>query len=131
MRLLPVAGLLALATIVSGCSAKAYFKLPENTRITVYERPQQYSQGLVKTRPFAWSATRGIPYTLSDANGEQLQQGKLRARFRVASVFWPPVAIAYWPMGFGQRCFDLTGPEPLACTREDLRELRRQYRAAH
>ena len=35
MRLLPVAGLLALATIVSGCSAKAYIKLPENTRIAV------------------------------------------------------------------------------------------------
>jgi hypothetical protein len=128
MMLKRAAGLLALAMIVSGCSTKAYFKLPENSRVAVYERPQQHAQGLVKTRPFFWTAAGGIPYKLSGNDGTLLQQGKLRARFRVASIFWPPGGIIYWPMGFGQRCYDLTGPQPLTCTRGDLIDLRRQQR---
>ncbi|HAQ85229.1 MAG TPA: hypothetical protein DCR78_02125, partial [Pseudomonas sp.] len=104
MKLKRSAGLLALAIAVSGCSTATYFKLPENSKVSVYERPQQYPQGLVKTRPFFWTAAGGIPYKLSSENGELLQQGKLRARFRVASIFWPPGGIIYWPMGFGQRC---------------------------
>lgn len=122
------ASLLALVIAISGCSTAAYFKLPENSRIAVYERPQQYDQGLVKTRPFFWTAAGGIPYALSSDQGELLQQGKLRARFRVASIFWPPGGIIYWPMGFGQRCYDLTSAEPLTCTKGDLIELRNQDR---
>ncbi|MCQ2044306.1 hypothetical protein SAMN05216194_108122 [Stutzerimonas kunmingensis] len=58
------AGVLALALAVTGCSTATYFKLPENSKVAVYERPQQYSQGLVKTRahssgqPLAVSRTR-------------------------------------------------------------------------
>lgn len=122
------ASLLALAIAISGCSTAAYFKLPEQSKVAVYERPQQYDQGLIKTRPFFWTAAGGIPYTLSNDQGELLQQGKLRARFRVASIFWPPGGIIYWPMGFGQRCYDLTGAEPLACSNGDLIELRKQQR---
>lgn len=128
MKLIRVAGILTLALAVTGCSTASYFKLPENSRVAVYERPQQYSQGLVKTRPFFWTAAGGIPYTLSSEKGELLQQGKLRARFRVASIFWPPGGIIYWPMGFGQRCYDLTGAEPLSCTQGDLKSLRSQRR---
>ncbi len=54
------AGVLALALAVTGCSTATYFKLPENSKVAVYERPQQYSQGLVKTRPFFWTAAGGI-----------------------------------------------------------------------
>lgn len=128
MRLQRMAGLLALTLIVSGCSTHAYFKLPENTQIAVYERPQQHPQGLVITRPFFWKAAGGIPYKLSNDKGELVQQGTLRARFRVASIFWPPGGIIYWPLGFGQRCYDLTGAQPLHCTYGDLRELRNQRR---
>ncbi len=128
MKLKRAAGLLALAMAVSGCSTATYFKLPDNSKVSVYERPQQYPQGLVKTRPFFWTAAGGIPYKLSSENGELLQQGKLRARFRVASIFWPPGGIIYWPMGFGQRCYDLTGAEPLSCTHGDLKNLRSQRR---
>ncbi len=59
-----------------------------------------------------------------------MQQGKLRARFRVASIFWPPFAIIYWPMGFGQRCYDLTAAQPQQCTQGDLLQLRRDQRLA-
>lgn len=128
MTLKRAASLLAFAIILSGCSTATYFKLPEHSQVSVYERPQQYSQGLVKTRPFFWTAAGGIPYKLSNEQGELLQQGKLRARFRVASIFWPPGGIIYWPMGFGQRCYDLTGATPLTCTEGDLMELRKQTR---
>jgi len=57
-----------------------------------------------------------------------MQQGKLRARFRVAFIFWPSGGIIYWPMGFGQRRYDLTGAEPLSCTQGDLTNLRNQRR---
>ncbi len=128
MMLKRTASMLVLAIAVTGCSTRAYFKLPENTKVAVYERDQQYAQGLIKTRPFFWTSAGGIPYKLSDAQGAVVQQGKLRARFRVASIFWPPLAIIYWPMGFGQRCYDLTGPQPLTCTQGDLLQLQNQVR---
>lgn len=130
MMLKRAASMIALAMVVSGCSTRAYFKLPENTKVAVYQRDQLHPQGLVKTRPFFWSAAGGIPYKLSDTQGAVVQQGKLHARFRVASIFWPPFAIIYWPMGFGQRCYDLTGAEPLHCTRGDMLQLRNQQRLA-
>ena len=130
MKFTRIAGALALAAVVSGCSTATYFKLPENSTVEIYKRDTQYSEGLVKTRPFAWSAAGGIPYKLSDAQGNVLQEGKLRARFRVGSIFWPPFAIIYWPMGYGQRCYDLTGAAPLTCTHQDMIDLRRQQRLA-
>ncbi|MBU3059618.1 hypothetical protein [Pseudomonas indica] len=128
MKIKKLASVVALAIVASGCSTKAYFKLPEQAKVSVYERPQQYSQGLVKTKPFYWTAAGGIPYKLSDENGTLIRQGKLRARFRVASIFWPPFAIIYWPMGFGQRCYDLTAEQPQTCTHQDLIDLRRDHR---
>lgn len=119
---------LVVALSISGCSTAAWFKLPENSSLIVNERAVQYNQGLVKTRPFSWGASGGVPYRLQDGQANTLQSGKLRSRFRVASIFWPPVAIAYWPMGFGQRCYDLTGPEPQTCTYQDFVELRRDHR---
>lgn len=71
---------------VSGCSTATDFKLLENSKVSVYERPQQYCQGLVKTRPFFWTAAGGIPNMLGYDQGRLLQQGKLRTRFRVASI---------------------------------------------
>lgn len=122
------AALLAVALVAGGCSTRTYFKLPENTRVSVYERAEQYPQGMVTTRPFFWSASGGIPYKLTRIDGAPVQQGKLRARFRVASIFWPPFAIIYWPMGFGQRCYDLTSTEPQQCTRGDMVQLKRDER---
>ena len=130
MKFTRIAGALALAAVVSGCSTAAYFKLPENSHVEIYKREQQYSAGLIKTRPFAWSAAGGIPYKITDHSGSVLQEGKLRSRFRVASIFWPPFAIIYWPMGYGQRCYDLTGATPLTCTHQDMIDLRSQQRLA-
>jgi hypothetical protein len=121
---------LLLALAITGCSTKAFFKLPEQSTISINERPTQYSQGLVKTRPFFWNRTAGVPYKLTSATGETLSEGKLRTRFRVVSIFWPPYSIIYWPMGFGQRCFDMSSQQPALCSREDEALLRAEYRAS-
>jgi len=128
MSPLKSAALLAAAMAIAGCSTGAWFKLPENSSLIVNERPVKYNQGLVKSRPFSWGAAGGVPYRLQDEQANTIQSGKLRSRFRVASIFWPPVGIAYWPMGFGQRCYDLTGAEPQTCTYQDFVDLRRNHR---
>ncbi|MBD9483211.1 hypothetical protein IB229_09525 [Pseudomonas sp. PDM14] len=128
MSALKSAALLTLTLAITGCSTGAWFKLPENSTLIVNERPVKYNQGLVKSRPFSWGAAGGIPYRLQDAEANTIQSGRLKSRFRVPSIFWPPVAIAYWPMGFGQRCYDLTGDAPQTCTYQDLIELRTNHR---
>lgn len=128
MPSLRAAVLLLLALTTTGCSTSSWFKLPENSTLVIGERPTQYSQGLVKSRPFAWGAAAGIPYRIEDKQAGTVNAGKLKSRFRVPSLFWPPVAIAYWPMGFGQRCYDLTGPVPQTCTYQDMVELRSNHR---
>ncbi|HEY1029006.1 MAG TPA: hypothetical protein VGE28_15450 [Pseudomonas sp.] len=122
------AAMLTAALIVSGCSTATWVKLPDDSTLIVNERQTLHRQGLVKTRPFSWGAAGGVPYRLEDRQSHVIQSGRLKTRFRVASIFWPPVGIAYWPMGFGQRCYDLTGQEPQTCTYQDLVDLRRNHR---
>lgn len=95
--------------VVAGCTTTGHFKVPPNTELYVYERPQPVdvkSDGTVTTTPFFWTAmgippSGGIPYRL-ERNGKTIQEGRLRARFRVVSIFWPPYAVIYWPVGFKQ-----------------------------
>jgi len=92
--------------IVSGCTTTGHFKVPEGSQLYIYERPQPVdikANGEVTTKPFFWTAAGippggGIPYRL-EKNGGALKEGKLRAKFRVVSIFWPPFALIYWPMG--------------------------------
>ena len=56
----------------------------------------------------------GIPYKL-EKDGKVVGEGKLQAKFRPVSIFWPPAALIYWPMGFGWGCYDLTKVQPVAC----------------
>ncbi len=128
MSFLRVALLLCLALFTSACSTKAWFKLPEQSTIAINERSQQYHQGLIKTRPFFWNRAGGVPYTLTSPSGSS-ETGRLRTRFRPASIFWPPYAIIYWPMGFGQQCYDMTGAAPSVCSPDDLAALKNAYRA--
>ncbi len=129
MPFLRIALLLCIVLLTSACSTKAWFKLPEQSTIAINERPQQYHQGLIKVRPFFWNRAGGVPYTLTSATGST-ERGRLRARFRPASIFWPPFALIYWPMGFGQRCYDMTGATPSLCSPDDLTALKKAYRAA-
>ncbi|SHL41352.1 hypothetical protein [Phytopseudomonas punonensis] len=128
MPLLRSSVFLLLILAITGCSTKAFFKLPEHSTITINERAEQHPQGLVKIRPFFWNRAGGVPYKLTSATGQTISEGKLRTRFRVVSIFWPPYSIIYWPMGFGQRCYDMTGAMPGSCTHQDLWTLREEYR---
>lgn len=97
---------LALLMMV-GCTTTGHFKVPEGSNLYVYKRPQPVdikADGTVTTKPFFWTAAGvppngGIPYKL-EQNGQVLKEGRLRTKFRVESLFWPPFAQIYWPMGF-------------------------------
>ena len=88
-----------LTSLSVGCSTSGNFVVPQGSQLEIYERPATVgSDGTVTMSPFFWTAVAGIPYRLT-VNGET-KTGKLRARFRVVSIFWPPFALIYWPVGF-------------------------------
>jgi hypothetical protein len=101
LYLLPV-----LLLVLNACSTTGHFKVPEGSQLYLYKRPEPVqikANGEVTTKPFFWTAAGippggGIPYKL-EKDGKVLKEGKLRAKFRVVSIFWPPFSIIYWPMG--------------------------------
>lgn len=102
-----VALLLVLPMMMTGCTTTGHFKVPAGADLYIYKRPQPVEvkpNGEVTTKPFFWTAAgippdSGIPYRL-EKDGNVLKEGRLRAKFRVVSIFWPPAALIYWPMGF-------------------------------
>jgi len=98
---------LAVLVMVTGCTTTGTFKVPPGTDLYVYKRPEPVdikADGKVTTKPFFWTAAgippeSGIPYRL-EKGGKTVKEGRLRAKFRVVSIFWPPAAAIYWPMGF-------------------------------
>jgi len=82
MPLLRPAVFILLALAITGCSTKAFFKLPENSTVAINERAEQHPQGLVKIRPFFWNRAGGVPYKLtSTTTGQPISEGKLSTRF--------------------------------------------------
>lgn len=94
--------LLVAAAILSsaGCSTTGRFVTPPGTNLVVMGRNVEVQpNGEVTTSPFSWGGSGGIPYRL-EKNGEVVKKGRLRAKFRPVSIFWPPLGAIYWPMGF-------------------------------
>ncbi len=99
--------LLALIFIIS-CSTTGKFKVPEGA--TLYVENQRLTPDQVneyKRNPFFWDVAKGIPYRLEKDN-KIIDQGKIKSQFRVVSIFWPPAAIIYWPLGFNKEGYDFT-----------------------
>ncbi len=95
----------------TGCSTMGKFKIPADTKLTITDRQlTPSSNGEVSTTPFFWSSIGGAEYKLTDKNGKVIRTGKVKTKFRVVSIFWPPAAIIYWPVGFAGGEFDLTAP---------------------
>jgi len=96
-----LAGTLASLT---ACATTGKFKIPPGTQLEVYRRPVQLDpDGTLITKPFFWTAAGippvgGVEYRLLK-DGNVVKKGRLRAKFRTASIFWPPFAVIYWPMG--------------------------------
>jgi hypothetical protein len=105
---------LACALALAACTTTAQFQLPPQTSVRFDNRPQLYPAGAVETRPYFWNSTSGIRYQL-EQDGKVVGEGRVQAKFRPASIFWPPYALIYWPMGFAQSCYDLTGDKPAPC----------------
>lgn len=99
--------IMLILLMMAGCSTTGHFKVPEGSSLYLYKRPQSVdikANGEVTTKPFFWTAAGmppggGIPYRL-EKDGQVIKEGKLRTKFRVVSIFWPPAAAIYWPMGF-------------------------------
>jgi hypothetical protein len=95
---------LALVATASACTTRGRFVIPEGTALEVYRRPVTLDpDGVVVTRPFFWTAAGiaprgGAEYRLLK-DGQVVQEGRLRVQFRVVSLFWPPLAEIYWPIG--------------------------------
>ena len=93
-----------LALVVSGCTTTGRFVVPAGTDLEIYRRPVNVgADGTVVTAPFFWTAAGippagGVEYRLV-RTGRTVKEGRLRAKFRVVSIFWPPAAWIYWPMG--------------------------------
>lgn len=119
LLLVPMFAFFALVGI--GCSTTGHFKLPPNTRLEVTNRTvAPNADGKWETSPFFWAEAGGAKYRLYDADGKLLRSGKLKMHFRPVSIFWPPAAIIYWPIGFEKDAvYDLTGPGDGLLVRED------------
>lgn len=94
-----------ILSFLNACSTQGKFVVPPDTQLSIYKRPPVTvpADGVVETKPFFWTAAgippaSGVPYALYK-NGKVVKEGKLRAKFRVVSIFWPPAALIYWPMG--------------------------------
>lgn len=106
LRLMKIIGLSLLVVIITGCTTTGNFKMEEGSKLYIYERPEAVAvspTGQVTTKPYFWTAAGippggGVPYRL-EKDGQTTKEGKLRAKFRVVSIFWPPFALIYWPMG--------------------------------
>ena len=99
--------LLAVALFAVSCSTTTSFKIPKGHDLIVDHN--KVEEGKYSKKPMFWNRAGGIPYRL-EKNGEVVEQGKLGAKFRVTSIFWPPFALIYWPMGFDRSGYDLTKP---------------------
>ncbi len=101
---------LVLIVLFVSCSTTGHFKVPADSQLYVEGKPLQPHelQAGYKRSPFFWNVSSGIPYRI-EKNGKLIDEGKIQSRFRVVSIFWPPFAIIYWPMGFkGDETYDFT-----------------------
>lgn len=104
---------LLLAAVLAGCHTSASFILPPNTDLVINGQRVVFNArdeaGLPKfeRRPFFWNSIAGINYQLVEGD-KTVKKARLPAGFRVVSIFWPPYALLYWPVGFALPCYDLS-----------------------
>jgi hypothetical protein len=102
--------------VLSGCHTSASFILPPNTDLMINGERVSFGSkdedGRVKfeRRPFFWTSIIGIEYMLLQ-DDKIVKKDKLPSAFRISSIFWPPYAYIYWPVGFRFKCYDLSDPK--------------------
>ncbi len=94
----------AFAAMVVSCSTSGHFIIPEGTQLRIHERDVAVGpNGRVEMKPMFWTAAGiaphgGAKYELVK-DGKIVKSGRLRVVFRTVSIFWPPFATIYWPIG--------------------------------
>jgi len=107
---------MVVVLILSGCYTSTSFILPPNTDLMINgERiplaaKDELGHVTLERRPFFWSSVMGIEYMLLQ-DDKVIKKDRLPSAFRVESIFFPPYAIFYWPIGFGYKCYDLSTPK--------------------
>ena len=103
-----IIALLSILIFTVGCSTVGRFNVPKGHDLYVYDQKVPKSQfNYYKRRPLTWGTAAGVRYMLKK-DGKVVEKGTLKTQFRVVSIFWPPVALAYWPMGFSRQTYDFT-----------------------
>jgi len=98
--------ILILLFIISSCSTTTSFRIPRKSKLFIENQQISKEELNNYTRnPFFWNVASGIPYRI-ERKGKVIDEGKIKSQFRVASVFWPPFAIIYWPLGFSKKEFN-------------------------
>lgn len=88
----------------SGCVTTTSLVLPQGASLHLKNDDKIYENGdTVKRRPIFWNQIRGVPYMMKNPSGEVIETGKLPVKFRISSIFWPPYAEIYWPLGFASK----------------------------
>ena len=113
--------MIAVLGLVAGCTTSSRFIIPDGADLVVDGKKAERDERsyFVRMRPFFWSSFGGINYQLVSKDAV-LREGKMPARFRFASLVFPPLAYIYWPAGFRYSCYDLTGPVPVSCAQGSL-----------
>lgn len=107
--------IIVMLLVLSGCHTSASFILPPNTDLMINgerippESKDEDGRLTLNRRPFFWTSIAGIEYMLVDGD-KVVKKAKLPSSFRISSVFWPPYAYIYWPVGFQFKCYDLSNP---------------------
>jgi hypothetical protein len=101
---------------LSGCHTSTSFMLPPNTDLMIngerisLDVKDEAGHVTFKKTPFFWTSIMGIEYMLLQED-KIVKKAKLPSSFRIASIFWPPYAYIYWPVGFRFKCYDLSDPK--------------------
>jgi hypothetical protein len=104
---------LFLSAVLAGCHTSASFILPPNTDLMIngeripFNAQDKAGRPMLERRPFFWSSIAGIEYRLVQGN-KTVKKDRLPSSFRIVSIFWPPFAYIYWPVGFSFPCYDLS-----------------------
>jgi hypothetical protein len=101
---------------LSGCHTSTSFLLPPDTALIINDErvpldiKDEYGRVTLERVPFFWTSIMGIEYMLVQED-KVIKKDRLPSEFRIASIFWPPYAFIYWPIGFGLDCYDLSDPK--------------------
>ncbi|ACR12579.1 putative lipoprotein [Teredinibacter turnerae T7901] len=100
---------------VVGCTTSGTFVIPEGSQLYLAGRDTPVdinANGQVRTHGFKWSQIGippggGVSYRL-EKDGKTIQEGKLRSKFRPASIFIPIYGVVACPVGLnGDITYDL------------------------